>query len=1061
MQRRPKIVSVVQTLIAILALLLAASTRTHADSKPLTDYVKVVWGKDEGLPQDSIKKVLQTKDGYVWVGTQEGLARFDGVHFTIFNTQNSPGLESDNIHDLEQDGEGNLWIFANSGLSRYRDGVIQNFTPRTAKSGDRVSKIWIGRDKCLYVASDDLYYRYENGKLSRIFSSKDYFHTDCWNCFDITGNDVWGLTDSNKIYEFKDGQAIDRTFITSKETKIASLAADGTGRIWAGGKGLFYFDGSKFVPYKNTAVFGGHDIEWLTPDKDGGFWCIAGNGIFSLDGDHWKLRMTIPGLREHGYRLSVDAEGDVCAWIEQAKSDLLVLCTDNTLRSTSVPERLPVEWTIPVLKDSQGSVWIGTKAGLVGLKDPSCHTYSVTDGVPQSPISVVTQDNAGTMWIATDGGQLGSIVNGRFVLCTAKEFAGNPVISMCPGDGKNLWVSTRDALYRFDGTQATPVLHFQIRSNEIARNALCRDANGDVWFADFYDLYRIHKGQMSHYGKADGFDSDNVCLAITPDGGNGVWIGTLEGCTHFDGRKFTRYSADEGLPTVPIIAIHRDENGEVWLGTWGGGLFRWKNGKIAGITSRDGLYANSIHQILQDRDGYFWIGSAKGIFRVSKGILDSFANGVKVAINCDAYGRDEGAGGGQCHGGTQPSACIASDGSLWFASLGGVVRVQPNRKPMWNVPFLIESATIDKGDVPVTSAVSVGPVSGDIEIHYSALDYASPQKVHFEYRLNGFDKGWTDASTRRVAYYTNVPPGTYHFVVRARNGDGLLNVIQPELTITLQPHFWQTLWFKALCVLLVAVIGIGAYRVRVRQLEAHNRYLEAKVADRTEELTDANEELRALHEELIAQNESLQTVQAAVEAQNEELTVMKAQLESKNEDLAVANTRLESLVTLDGLTGLKNHRAFQEHLEQQWAHAQRHNSHLSLILMDVDRFKQYNDTYGHPAGDDVLKGVGRILAECARAGDFVARYGGEEFVIVLPQTDATAALTVAERFRAGIEQAPWPLREVTASFGVASMSVSIDDRAGLIAEADRALYASKEAGRNRVTHIADVGRMAA
>lgn len=1061
MYRPLKLVPIVITLIATFAHFVANPAPASAETKPLTDYVKVIWGKEEGLPQESVKKVLQTRDGYIWVGTQEGLARFDGVHFTIFNTQNSPGLESDNIHDLAQDGEGNLWIFANSGLSRYRDGVIRNFTPRGEKSGDRVSKIWIGRDRRLYVASDDLYYRYENGQLVSLFSSKDYFKQDCWNSFDLAPNDIWGLTDGNRVYEFKNGHEIDRTFIKSKDTKIASLSPDGTGRLWAAGKSVYYFDGNRFVPYAHPEVFAHHDVEWLTLDQHNVLWCIAGDAILSLDGNTWKVRKIVPGLRDHGYRLSVDASGNACAWKEGSQADTLLICADGSIRSIDIPEHLPVEWALPVMEDAQGSIWIGTKSGLVALKDPSCHTYGQADGVPDSPVSVVTQDNAGLIWIATDGGQLGQLVNGRFVPCTAKEFVNNPVISMCSGDGNTIWISTRDTVYHFDGKHATPMLHVNVRVRDIARNALCRDSSGDIWFADMYDLYRFHNGVKTHYTRADGFDSDLVCLAITPDGNGGVWVGTLEGCTHFDGHRFIKYDAKDGLPTVPVIAIHRDENGEVWLGTWGGGLFRWKNGKIAAITSRDGLYANSIHQILEDRDGYFWIGSAKGIFRVSKQTLDSFANGVKAPISCDAYGRDEGAGGGQCHGGTQPSACVSRDGSLWFATIGGVVHVQPARKTAWTVPFLIEQANINGVDVPVTSHVTAGPGRGDIEVHYSALDYASPQKVHFEYRLTGFDKGWTVASTRRVAYYTNVPPGTYNFVVQAYNGDGVLNVIQPALTITLQPHFYQTVWFKSLCVLAIALACLAAYRVRVQHLQAHNRYLEAKIGERTEELTDANEELRALHEELMAQNESLQTVQAAVEAQNEELTNVKAQLEVRNDDLAVANTRLESLVTLDGLTGLKNHRAFQEHLEQQWSHAQRHSSHLSLILMDVDRFKQYNDTYGHPAGDDVLKNVGRILLDCARAGDFVARYGGEEFVIVMPQTDATSAVTVAERFRAGIEQATWPLREVTASFGIASMSVATDDRATLIAEADRALYASKEAGRNRVTHIADVDRIAA
>jgi diguanylate cyclase (GGDEF)-like protein len=301
------------------------------------------------------------------------------------------------------------------------------------------------------------------------------------------------------------------------------------------------------------------------------------------------------------------------------------------------------------------------------------------------------------------------------------------------------------------------------------------------------------------------------------------------------------------------------------------------------------------------------------------------------------------------------------------------------------------------------------PGQGNLEIQYTGLSFADPARVRFQYQLEGFDMDWIDAGTRRVAYYTHTPPARYRFRVRACNNDGVFSPVGAELSFTLRPHFYQTAWFGLLCLAAVAFAGWAAYRTRIRELERRRVELTKLVAERTQQLGDANRVL-------------------------------------------------EGLSARDGLTGVANRRHFDEALNREWRRAVREESSLSLILTDVDSFKAYNDTYGHLRGDDCLKAVAEALTESlGRPSDLCARYGGEEFAVILPNTEKSGALIVGERLRKAVEErrlahARSPASAyVTVSAGVASVR-PLDgdaDPLSLVAAADAALYEAKEQGRNR------------
>jgi len=703
-------------------------------------------------------------------------------------------------------------------------------------------------------------------------------------------------------------------------------------------------------------------------------------------------------------------------------------------------------WDMPVAMDDAGDVWTSTFTGLVCVRAASCHTLGPTAGFPPGhAVTTTFRDREGRTWIGTDGAGLGQLVDGKFVGSSAPLLRSGSIVSMAQTADGRLWVGVDARLIRYDGVSSvdwTSKLALAPLDKGVA--SLCADDAGDLWVGTDRSVCRISGSTITRLTPGRGLPSTYTRAGVIARGLKGsIFVGMRQGLLRFEhGRLACDYQTAIKLPAIELIDIHEDVDGGVWLATWGTGLYRIKPGKWTHIDRRDGLYADNIHHIEIDDSGNMWIGSAKGIFRVRLADIDAYADGVRKSFTCFPYGAAAGASGGQCWAGTQPSGMKTPDGTVWFACVNGLVACHMVRRARNAPTALIEDILTNHVAAAPTpgrgeSRIDVPPGSGALEIHYTGFDYFAPESTRFRYRLKGLDETWQSAGNRRVAYYTNVPPGSYTFLVSACNDEGAWG---PEVGvgIHIEPRFYQTTWFKIVAGCLVVFCVFVVFDYRHRQMLARNRALELAVDERTQQLSQA-------HTQVVEQNDELQTMHAELEAQNEELVGTQLELERQN-------AKLESLATTDGLTGLKNHRAFHDRLVAEWAGSERYGTPLSLILLDVDKFKQYNDTYGHPAGDDVLKRVGALLMSTSRETDFVARYGGEEFVIVLSHTTSEAAMEMAERCRAAIEGETWPLRPVTASFGVSTYRPGLVGQADLIREADGALYVSKGSGRNCVTH---------
>ena len=964
-------------------------------TKPLTACRLDTWGVRDGMPGYDITSLAQTPDGFVWIGTTQGLLRFDGVSFTVFNHENISGLTNDTIRSLYVSQTGELWVGAEfCGYGRLLNGAFLrgryrykewNATTFMGESPD--GSLWIG----FHNVDRHIILRENAAGAAEIPASGLY---------------LTGIVPLNE------------------HSLLASTIYGGLYVVSPDGRA---------TPFSNPPAPGINDFTALKRTVDGDIWCATdSNGLFRLRKGKWTHYDISSGL------------------------------PSNSIHC--------------LFTDREGRLWMGTNHGVGCLGQHGFETFGVADGLATDDVSAIAEDHEGNLWVAT-GTSLNRFAYNAVTPISIGRRDETDINSVSPGRTGSLLCSTRSGLWDLTASDCWPAK----KLTDFETKAALQESNGDLisWWYDkksqrhigrlrsglwetrelnFSPVKLIESGSgVDVYGENGEFlhvTWDHKLLLVTQlikdavvydveSDSNGVrWIATTSGLVKvWNGRAGI---VDIGLPAgTHVMSVDTSQPGRLWLAT-DHGLAETDGHTSELYNERNGLPSHDLLQIAVDRNGTVWVGGYFGVCAVRANELTRVRGHEQFRFKPRVYTSADGIR-------SYPRVALAaktSDGKVWFVGARGITMVDPEhmrRNPI-APPVVVDDAIVNQTRVAVATRTVVHPGNGTLFVRYSGLSFVQPEKVTFRYRLDGFESNWTDAGTRRTVNYTNLPPGRYRFRVVACNEDNVWNTEGASLAFEIQPHFYQTLWWRVLVSILVISALYGVVLWRMRAIALRNRELEVKVVERTAALTESNQRLNETQIEIAAQNQELQSMQIELEAQNDELT-------KTQKDLSEANEHLATLATTDGLTGIKNNRAFRDELHRQWQRVSRTGDPFSIILLDVDKFKQYNDTYGHPEGDAVLKSVANILSEVARASDIVARYGGEEFVIIAPETDATNAVTIAERFRAALEAASWPLRQVTASFGVSTSSPLTEDTAQLISQADSALYKSKEAGRNRVTHI--------
>jgi ligand-binding sensor domain-containing protein/signal transduction histidine kinase len=745
-------------------------------ARELSQFGRQSWLTESGLPQNTVHSITQAKDGYVWIATEEGLARFDGIRFTVFDKQNTPELKSNDIRVLLEDKRGALWIGTADGLVRLLDAKFTAFTTRDGLPSNVIDALCEDQNGSLWVATAAGIARFGDN----VFTSQSELPKEGVRTLFVDREGALWIAASAGLARYKDG-AIARygTQDGLTNNSVVSIAQDKDGRLWVGtANGLSRLEGKRFLTYTTGDGLANNRIISLTVDRQGSLWIGTASGLNRFANGHF----------------SIFRPGDALA-------NEIILST---------------------FEDREGSLWIGTESGGLNLlKDKKFTTYTAREGLSSDVVKSVYEDRKGNIWIGTNGGGLSLLKDGKFTNYTTADGLSSNVVLALFGDGDgNLWVGTPDGLNRFRDGKFKIFTAADGLANDFVRS-IYADHSGSLWIGTRGGLTRLRGERFDVYTKANGLPNDFVGTIYEDRQGN-IWIGTLGGLSKFKDENFTNYTTREGLSNDVVISLHEDTGGALWIGTSGGGLNRLKQGKFTGYSTRNGLPDDVVYSILEDHQNNLWLSSNKGIFRVNKKELDDFADGRIGSITPVLYGPADGMITRECSGGGHPAGWRSADGKLWFSTIKGLAMIDPEKIKLNDQPppVAIEEIRVDDESISPAQTIELGPGKSRLDFYYTALSFVAPEKVRFKYRLEGFDSDWVDGGTRRVAYYTNLRPGRYKFRVIASNNDGLWNPMGAGFDLYLKPRFYQTYWFYALGILLLAMIVWQLYRFRLKRVES-------------------------------------------------------------------------------------------------------------------------------------------------------------------------------------------------------------------------------------------------
>lgn len=960
------------SLAAAFALLLAhPRALSLSPERQLSQYAISTWQTADGLPMNSVLAMAQAADGSLWIGTEEGLVRFDGAEFEVRDRGNTPSMDAHNVQALCTDEDGAVWA------GTYGAGLLR----------------WDGR------------------AFSRLAAESE----------------------------------------PERSRPVRALARGADGSIWIGTSGgLERLVGGRRTRFAADPGLASAAVQAISPGRDGRVWVatVAWLGVVERD----TLRRFVPAPAHRGVVLAL-AEGPDGSLFVGTDQGLFRISAD--LRASERVGGLANDFVGALAVDRTGALWAGTNGGLHRIgRDGRVESLTTANGLASDMIQTLLLDRDGNLWFGTRGGGLGRLRDGDFVTFGGAQdgFVVDTVLASRSGgvwvggwngflarlgaDGRFERVVSREALAassvralfeEADGTLLVGAWNglYRVRAGRAERvpdRGLIRNARtvhvdreGAIWVGlEAEGLVRLRGGTARRFTTADGLGGNEVrALLEGPDGT--LWVATYGGLSRRTGESFTTLTTRNGLRSDLVRCLSLDAEGALWIGTYGGGIARLRQGEITAWDTRDGLYTDVAYAIAEDDAGGVWVSSNRGVYRVSRDDLEARVNGQGPRLRCRSFGIPDGMASEECNGG-DPAVARTADGRLFFPTVRGVVAVAPSQLvPTASPRVRIDSVVAGARRLDHREKAEVPAGTRRLELRWAALGFLPPRKTEFRYRLDGFDDDWVDAGARRVATYTNLPPGDYTFRVVA-GVDGMFGRSETQLPILVERLWWQAWWARAAVALVLAGLLGGAYRLRTRSLARDRRRLEAAVAARSAELAEAN---RALEEAVVTD--------PLTKARNRRFLEMA--LDSERE-LAVRSSE---------------------------SRASGRNRDLILYLVDLDAFKSVNDRHGHRTGDLVLVESARRLQGALRRSDFLVRWGGEEFLVVARASDRRQADVQARRLLDAVGGTPYSLGDVslvqTCSIGWAPFPwVEERPRDATIEEvlgfADRALYEAKRSGRN-------------
>lgn len=748
----------------------------------LAQYQFDSWTTNDGMPQNSVQAILQSRDGYLWLTTFDGLVRFDGVRFTVFNRANTPGIKSNRFTALYEDVDGVLWIGTENGVLTRFDGRTFESFPLEGPGSGLIRGLTGDQSGRLWVMGDDQIVEWHEGRQQSVASGFSGVPNMRSGIYDRKGRSGFWSQDENGLKLFARGTITTWTPRDGVPDAIDAVAEDSRGTLWVAGNAVVSrSEGAGLVQHDRVSA------------------CGPGRAQFAF-----SPQMTL---------LCFDRQSNLL---------MIRLETGERISLGPVPAGLTANLTgIAFYEDREHNLWIGTSAqGLYRARKHVITAYSTDQGLRDRTIYPVYQDRGGAIWLGAWMRTLTRLQDGRVTnYSTEVGLSDRPITALFEDRDGRLWVGA----YERNGLRVREHDRFVIPAgleNLGIVKAIHQDRHGVMWFGTQDKLVRVTEGNVISYTTEDGLAGNDVQVIIEGAGGE-IWIGGARGLTRFKDGTFTRYTEKDGLPSDHVRSIYEDGDGVVWVGTYDGGMARFKDGRFTRYTRQEGLFDDGAFQILEDSRNNLWMSSNRGIYRVSKQEMTDVAEGRLRAVTSVSYGKSDGMRSVEANGGSWPAGIEARDGTLWFPTQDGVVMIDPETIPQAVEPpaVRIEACRVDRAPVSVLGSVRLEPGNQNLEIEYTALTFVNSARVRFKYKLDGLDEDWVDAGTRRTAYYSSLPPGSYTFTVVAANSDGVWNTMGSTLPLVVLPPFYRTWWFMALAMTAAAALVVVVGKRREARLK--------------------------------------------------------------------------------------------------------------------------------------------------------------------------------------------------------------------------------------------------
>ena len=758
--------------------------------KNIDQYAHDTWTAQDGLPGEAVYQILQSPDGYLWLRTSAGLVRFDGVRFVLVDPVVGKEPVNEPVKAICRSADGNLLIRTTSRTVIRRNGVFSDYLPRAPLPDGEIKTLFESSGHQVLVGSDDFIYLIERGG-PRVLQAG-------------TG---W-------VYSFLE---------------------DRDGAVWIGGSSrLFRYSGGKLSTFPHNLLALGANA--LFEDRDRTLWVATRAGLYGIGRDRSRFGAARQGIQGESHAILQDREGNMWSGTETGG---VFRIADRRVSSFGSANGLTDNRVLSLFEDREGSLWVGTSSGLDRFRDTRLTTFTVKEGLPSDDTRSAVETTDGSLYVFCEGGGVARIKDGVVTAITQtdglRSTFGHALFASRDG---SLWVGTTSDLVRYKDGRLTR----QWRQLPYFISAIGEDDESLIVAGAM--AVRFKNGQVRPFtvnGETTPLSTrGNYTFTIYRDSQGTLWFGTAQGLFKF-AKGLSPREARQKQIDFAVTSIAEDGRGSLWLGGRTPGLtrLRIRDGRITHYGEREGLFDGYTSRVLTDGDGNLWISTPNGIYVANRKDLDDVADGLSSTVRTIRYGTDDGMRTSEASDpAAGPGGWRTRDGRLWFTTQKGIVVADPRRLARNELvpPVVIEGVVADGEAVPLDERLPISPGKDRIEIWYTSLSMLVPARVRFKYCLEGYDRGWVDAGSRRVASYTRLPAGPYRFRVIASNDDGVWNLQGASVQFTIEPRFYQTYWFRGVCALALLLAAVALQRLYTRRLRGRAEELARVVYERTKDL---------------------------------------------------------------------------------------------------------------------------------------------------------------------------------------------------------------------------------